>query len=130
VGAGWIARRRLPRHLSAVAVTLPRQSYWQRLSSPNGGFSGGDLLAAGQRAASHEICILGQTLHSSVPPQIGAGYLHYVEMIKPGDGWTVAVGLEFEPKDPPQTEFHFEIDVSARPDWVETTAARSYLLTT
>ena len=98
-----------------VALGYNYVSYWQPITSPTAGW---DLLAEGQATDTHEVCILGQTLRGDVSPQIGAGYLHYVENFKPGDGWTVNVGLQHPVG---VAAFHFNVTVSARPDWTPRT---------
>ena len=95
-----------------VAMEANYVSYWQRLASPGPGSAAWDLLSGGQSTDTNEICIIGQTLRSCISPQIGAGYLHYVQDARPGDGWTVNVGVAHPVG---VDEFQFDVTVSTRP---------------
>ncbi len=111
-------------NIQFVALGYNYVSYWQPITSPTPGW---DLLVPGQATDTHEVCILGQTLRGCVNPQVGAGYLHYVEDFKSGDGWTVNVGMR-HPVD--VAEFHFQVTVSARPDWTPHTNPTDLVLAT
>ena len=68
-------------------------SYWHRETEVPGGQAIWAPLGPGQISESADVAILGETLSAILDPARGPGYLHYVQDTRPGDGWTVRVGV-------------------------------------
>ena len=88
-------------------------SYWQERVPPTAGIPGWDLLSGGQVSRTGRVRILAQTLPAQIAVPGGAGYLHH-DPHRPGDGWTVTVGVLVPAGAASRT---FQVSVSARPDW-------------
>lgn len=104
----------------ATDVAANYVSYWhQEIAEPDGTDVWASL-APGQPSSSADIAILGQTLPQELDPARGSGYLHYVQDARPGDGWTVRVGVT--PSDIGTLHgLALEVRVAARPDWCRST---------
>ena len=93
-------------------------SYWHREPMAPGEAPWA-VLSGGQLSNTGEVRILGQTLPAQIAEQGGAGHLAYVQDLRPGDGWTVSVGIAHLYLDDAAdlTTLAFDVTVSARPDW-------------
>ncbi len=93
-------------------------SYWQEHEPQVLGTPSWDLMSGGQISRTGRVRILGQTLPAQIAAPGAAGYLHH-DPNRPGDGWTVTVGVLVPAGAALRT---FQVSVSARPDWSRETA--------
>lgn len=104
----------------ATDVAANYVSYWHRETAVPGGQAVWAPLGPGQISDSADVAILGETLSAILDPARGSGYLHYVQDTRPGDGWTVRVGVT--PSDGATLHgLALDVRVSARPDWSSST---------
>lgn len=102
-------------------------SYWHRESPATQGHPGWGPLPAGQKSDTNEVRMLGQTIPNQIAPESGAGYLHHLPN-RPGDGWTVSVGLYHKDGASALAGMSLDVTVSARPDWTPETDIRTVQL--
>lgn len=103
-------------------------SYWHREAPASPGDPGLRPLADSQTTNSAEVAILGQTLPDELAVAGGEGYLHYVEDVRPGDGWTIRVGVWHPNGVGSLSDLELGVTVSARPDWTPSTAEATVLI--
>jgi hypothetical protein len=102
-------------------------SYFHRESAPTPTDHGWRPLSDGETSHTPEVCVLGQTLPDEIGVAAGAGYLHYMPD-RPGDGWTIDVGVRHRDGVAALSDLALAVTVSARPDWTPRTTEQTVFI--